>query len=150
MLCGPLVVHAAPQSKTIDLVISEWHFALYETPAKTECPDGFQYKSVDNYLAEYPTPQAREAREKRFGYDTNQGPHGENTYYFPQAINDPLPFRDAKGDTAIGLNLDGDQTGQGTATPCRTASSSRRMANAASTTSSTASSAAWPAGARAA
>lgn len=116
LLGGVAVAHAEPGGKTIDLVISEWHFALYETPARTECPDGFQYKSVQNYMAEFPTPEARQARETRYGYDTNQGPHGENTYYFPEAIQDPLPFRDAKGPIAIGMNLDGDLDGKGTAT----------------------------------
>jgi hypothetical protein len=101
---------------TIGLVIGDFHFALFQTPdGKQECPQGMQFKQMDEYNAEYATPEARAARERQFGYYTNRGPNGENIFYFPEAVKDPLPFRAAGGPTAIGMNLDGDLDGKGTA-----------------------------------
>ena len=113
-LASASAAQAAPPSKTIGLVIGDFAFGLYQSPnGKVECPDGVQHKQAENYAALYPTPEARKAREAAFGYYTNRGPNGENAFYFPKANDDPLPFRDAHGPTAIGLNLDGDATGQG-------------------------------------
>ncbi len=98
----------------IGLVMGEWKFALHETPnGKAECPQGFQFDLTANYNAEYPTPEARKAREERYGYYTNRGPNGENVFYHPTVHKGLLPFRDAQGPTAIGLNLDGETAGQG-------------------------------------
>lgn len=105
---------AAAQSGVIGLVIGEWRFALYETEdGKAECPDGFTIKQAQNYAAQFPTPEARKAHGERFGYYVNRGPHGENVFYFPTVVTDPLPFRAAQGPTAIGLNLDGEEKGEG-------------------------------------
>lgn len=112
-LAEPTAAQAKPG--VIGLVMGEWRFALHETPGgKVECPDGFQFDLSSNYNAEYPTPEARKAREERFGYYTNRGPNGENVFYHPTVHEDPLPFRAAQGDTAIGLNLDEDAAGEGT------------------------------------
>jgi hypothetical protein len=110
-------VAAQPESptdkRTIGLVLGDWRFALYETKEKTECPEGFQYRQMDNYQAEYPTAQARQARERQVGYYTNRGPNGENVFYFPTSVKDPLPFRAVKSTVAYGLNLDGETDGKG-------------------------------------
>jgi hypothetical protein len=114
---APTAGVAAHGTGTIALVIGDWRPALYETPhGKQECPQGFNYMLSDTYNAQYPTPEARAAHEQKFGYYTNLGPHGENIFYFPTLMKDPLPFRAAQGPTAIGLNLDGDLEGKGTAT----------------------------------
>jgi hypothetical protein len=121
LACGaaraePTAGVATHGSGTIDLVVDSWEQALYQTPSgKQECPDGFQYLQMDQYNAEYPTPEARAEHERKFGYYTNRGPHGENAFYFPTLVKDPLPFRAVGGPTAIGLNLDGDLDGKGTA-----------------------------------
>jgi hypothetical protein len=124
VLCGALSARPARAEPgvpahgtgTIALVIGAWHFGLYESPlGKQECPQGFQNELMKNYNAAYPTPEARKAHEQKFGYYTNTGPDGENIFYFPTLAKDPLPFRAAGGPTAIGLNLDGDLTGKGTA-----------------------------------
>jgi hypothetical protein len=108
----PGLAQAAPT--TISLVLGSWHFALYETPnAKEECPDGFQFKQADNYKAQFPTPEERRAREEKFGYYVNRGPQGENVFYFPTVVKDPLPFRAVQTKTALGLNLDGESEGKG-------------------------------------
>jgi hypothetical protein len=96
------------QGGTIGLVVGSLRFALFESPeAKQECPQGFTHKLMDNYSAEYPTDEAKSARERQFGYYTNRGPNGENVFHFPTAVQDPLPFRAAAGATAFGLDLDG-------------------------------------------
>ena len=108
--------HSRDDKPSIGLVIGGWRFALHETNnARTECPDGFQYKQAQNYAAQFPTPEARKAHGERFGYYVNRGPNGENVFYFPTVVTDPLPFRPAQGPTAIGLDLDGEQDGKGTA-----------------------------------
>ena len=105
---------AAAGPRTIGLVMGGWRFGLFESPnAKQECPEGFQFKQAQNYAAQFATPEARKAQEAKFGYYANRGPNGENVFYFPTTIKDPLPFRAAQGPTAIGLNLDGDETGKG-------------------------------------
>ena len=107
---------AAPQPgpHTIGLVLTDWHFALYQTPkGERECPEGFLHDLTANYKSEYPTPEARKAREEQFGYYTNRGPNGENVFFHPDSISDPLPFRQVHGDTAIGLNLDDESDGKG-------------------------------------
>jgi hypothetical protein len=106
---------AAPPSpsNTIGLVLGDWRFALYETEQKKECPEGFQYRQMDNYKAEYPTAEAQKERERQVGYYTNRGPHGENVFYFPTSVNDPLPFRAVQSTISYGLNLDGETQGQG-------------------------------------
>ncbi len=113
-VAGAASAQVAPPDRTIGLVIGGWRFGLYETEnAKTECPDGFQFKQAQNYAAQFPTPEARKAREQQFGYYVNRGPNGENAFYFPTTVTDPLPFRAAQGATAIGMDLDGDAQGQG-------------------------------------
>jgi hypothetical protein len=108
--------NAYAQAGTISLVLGSFDFALYQTPnAKQECPQGFQFKQAENYAAQFATPEAKKAQGEKFGYYTNRGPNGENVFYFPTAAKDPLPFRAAQGPTAIGLNLDGDLDGKGTA-----------------------------------
>ena len=113
----PALAQAAPATKApgvIGLAIGDWRFALYETPqGKLECPDGFQSDLSANYKAQFPTPEARKAREQQFGYYTNRGPNGENVFYHPTVITDPLPFRAIQGATALGMNLDGETEGKG-------------------------------------
>lgn len=107
-------VASATKPGVIGLVMGEWRFALHETPGgKQECPEGFHFDLTANYNAEYPTPEARKAREERYGYYTNRGPNGENVFYHPTTHRDLLPFRAVHGGTAIGLNLDGEAEGKG-------------------------------------
>jgi hypothetical protein len=99
---------------TIGLVLGTWRYALYETPnGKDECPEGFQFKQAQNFAAQFPTDAAKKAHGEQFGYYANRGPHGENVFYFPMSVEDPLPFRAVHGDVGLGLNLDGDDTGKG-------------------------------------
>lgn len=67
----------------------------------------FSFYSGDNFRAQFPTEQARLEVLKKYAYYTNRGPKGENVFYHPTVIKDPLPFRPVQGNTGIGINLDG-------------------------------------------
>lgn len=107
------VVQAEPsqignQGSRIGLVLGYWNIALYQTrDGREECPEGFHHTQGDNFRAQFPTQEEREAVLKKYAYYTHRGPHGENVFYHPMVIEDPLPFRPIEGQTGYGLNLDG-------------------------------------------
>jgi hypothetical protein len=107
----------AAESHSIGLAITNWRTGVYETPSgKEECPDGFQYNNNAQFKAQFPTPEAQQAWMEKYGHPTNRGPAGENIYFFPTVMTDPLPFKVLRSKIAIGMNLDGDLDGKGTAT----------------------------------
>src|ERR1700748_3509574 len=70
---------AQSHSGAIGLVLGNWRLGIYETPSgKEKCPEGFQYKQIEQFKAQFPTPEARQAWEDKYGYPANRGPHGEN------------------------------------------------------------------------
>ncbi|MCK9504087.1 MAG: hypothetical protein M0Q95_07880 [Porticoccaceae bacterium] len=92
----------------IGLVLGYWNIALYQTvDGKEECPEGFHHTQGDNFRAQFPTQEARDEMLKKYAYYTHRGPQGENVFYHPTVIKDPLPLREIQGKTALGLNLDG-------------------------------------------
>jgi hypothetical protein len=116
---APLAVAGAPASvagqavgRTIGLVLTDWRYALYQTPGLEECPAGLQPSEVLQFKA-LPDPLGH---LNKFGGTTqNRGPIGENANYSPLAVEDPLPFRELKTKVGYGFNLDG--TADGHATP---------------------------------
>jgi hypothetical protein len=99
-------------SGTIGLVLTDWRYALYQTPGKEECPDGLQPSEVAQFKA-LPDPLGH---LNKFGGTTqNRGPNGENANYSPMAVEDPIPFNELKTKVGFGFNLDG--TADGHATP---------------------------------
>jgi hypothetical protein len=109
-IAAPLAGSASePSSTTLGLVLTGIQLALYETPnGKQECPEGFNSSQRANYLAQFRDEDAREAQQARYGYGYgNRGPNGENVFYTPTIVEDPLPFREIQGSTALGVNLDG-------------------------------------------
>lgn len=93
--------------KTLGLVLGYWNMALYQTEdGKEECPEGFHHTQGDNFRAQFPTEEQRLAVLKKYAYYTNRGPQGENVFYHPTVIKDPLPFRPVHGNTGLGINLD--------------------------------------------
>ena len=104
---------AAPEAgRTIGLVLTDWRYALYQTPGLTECPAGLQPGEVAQFKAQ-PDPLGH--LHKFGGTTQNRGPNGENANYSPLAIEDPLPFNELKTKVGYGFNLDG--TTDGHATP---------------------------------
>src|ERR1700735_5241030 len=81
-LIAPLATGAAPLEggHTIGLVLTDWRYALYETPgAKEECPSGLQASEEAQNKA---TPGYAE-RLAKFGFPLNRGPNGELSAYAP-------------------------------------------------------------------
>lgn len=99
----------APSSdNTIGLVLGYWNIALYQTQdGSQECPEGFHHTQGDNFRAQFPTQGERDAVLRKYAYYTHRGPNGENVFYHPTVITDPLPIRLVQGNTGLGLDLDG-------------------------------------------
>lgn len=92
----------------IGLVLGYLNLAIYQTDdGSEECPDGFHFTQNDNFMAQFPSEAERIAMLKKYIYYTNRGPNGENVFFHPTVIEDPLPLRDVQGNTGLGLNLDG-------------------------------------------
>jgi hypothetical protein len=122
-LLAPLVfvplasaIAASPQpsdaSRTIGLVLTDWRYALYQTPKMEECPDGLQSGEVAQFKAQN-DPAGH--LQKFGGTFATRGPNGENGSYSPLVVEDALPFNELKTKIGYGFNLDG--TADGHATP---------------------------------
>ncbi len=117
-LAGGVVGPAAsdPQSRTIGLVITGWHFALQESKdAKSECPAGLNADDLENGIAQ---ANSQELRNK-YGHHFSRGPNGEMSTYVPLAVVDPLPLRELQTKAGFGFNLDGTNDGRATPHSCK-------------------------------
>jgi len=98
---------AIPASGSFGLLVTDRSLALAESPDRKECPHGFNAPDRAQALAQFPTPEAKAAQEKRYGYGySNRGANGENVFYNPLSTTDPLPFYLSESDWAPGFNLD--------------------------------------------
>ena len=106
-----------PENKenTIGLVLTDWRFALHETPEKAECPAGLQKGEAEQFKAE----PDHLAQLKKFGGFQNRGRNGENANHTPMAVEDALPFSELKTSVGHGFNLDSTTDGQTTARSCK-------------------------------
>jgi hypothetical protein len=86
--------------------------------SNAQCPGGSTFSNKQNWEAQFPTRAARQAHLGRCGSVLNRGPNCENVWFNPEVIKDPLPFREAKGKNAFGLNLDGTKDGAETEKTC--------------------------------
>jgi hypothetical protein len=102
----------AATGRRIGLVLTDWRYALYQTPGLEECPDGLQKGAVEQFKA-LADPVGH---LKRFGgtFET-RGTNGENANFSPLLVDDALPFSELKTKVGYGFNLDG--TTDGHATP---------------------------------
>jgi hypothetical protein len=102
---------AQSQGQTIAFVLSYINFAMYETPdpKKAECPEGFNASAEANLLAaQERDPEKRKAWELKYGFGPgNYGANGLNMNWNWTSAEDPIPHKDARGPTALGINLDG-------------------------------------------
>jgi hypothetical protein len=91
----------ALKDRTIGYVITHTYWAIHQTPdAKVECPYGFNDGPREQFEILYP-----DIGEKRMLLDTQL--EREREIWFPSTSDEPYPFHEVQGNTAIGLNLDG-------------------------------------------
>jgi len=123
-----------PATRTIGLALVASSFAMYETDdGKEECPQGLHLANKDNWKAQYPTEEARNAfTEDRIhlgpravgggNYPENflqtRGPNSQHIAYYPTLVRD-LPLREVQSKVAYGLNLDGTSDGRATPNTCK-------------------------------
>jgi hypothetical protein len=95
------VAGGAPASKSYGYVMTDEHWALYETPgAKQECPQGFNLGPREQFKLLFPKDGRR-----RSVIDTQLA--REAATWFPTTSPEPFEFREAQGPIALGVNLDG-------------------------------------------
>lgn len=90
----------------IGYVLTERHWAVYETAARTECPQGMNSRgSRDLFAKQFPEGGngERTVVETRLMVEGYQ----YHTDTATSDIYDSLPFYEAQGDISYGLNLDG-------------------------------------------
>jgi hypothetical protein len=114
-LAAPARSQSPRSGRTIGLVLTSWNHALYQTPEKTECPDGLQPTEAAQMYAR------KDAAEqlKKYGGIGLRGPNGESDRQFPMLVEDPLPFKELQTKIGYGMNLDGTPDGRATARSCK-------------------------------
>jgi hypothetical protein len=112
------VANPKPHGETIGLVLSDSHLIYQAKDDKADCPDGFRNSDRQNWEAQFPTKAARQRQMNQCGEIYNRGPNCEDVWHNPQAVQDPLPFREVKGKVAEGVDLDGVGSGVATAQTC--------------------------------
>jgi len=106
-----------PQSHSIGFVLTDLRYALYETPeGKEECPSGLQVAESEQFKR---TPGFREHLARFGGSTQNRGPNGELGTFTPEAMIDPIPWRELETGKGFGFNLDGTQDGAATEKTCK-------------------------------
>jgi hypothetical protein len=93
----------APPGGTIGYLVTDLEWAVYETKdAKEECPDGLNVGPREQTAAQFPDLSAHS--DLTFEQVVLKR---EASRYFPENFKESLPFREAQGKVAYGLNLDG-------------------------------------------
>ncbi len=91
----------APQGRTIAYVVTTLHWATYQSKdGKQECPQGFNTGPREQFKILFPDDGT-----KRRLTDTQLRREIEG--WFPTTAPDLIPFHEAGGPTALGMNLDG-------------------------------------------
>jgi hypothetical protein len=91
----------APGPKSFGYVMTDEHWALYETPgAKQECPKGFNLGPREQFKVLFP-----DNGTERSVVDTQLA--REAQVWFPSTAKESFEFLEAQGPIALGLNLDG-------------------------------------------
>jgi hypothetical protein len=101
---------------TIGLAITDWAYALVETPEAKECSLGLQAGEVAQFKAQ---KGYVEHRDKFGGTFENRGPNGEKGNFSPTAVSDVLPWSEVTTKRGFGINLDGTTDGRATAKSCK-------------------------------
>jgi hypothetical protein len=112
-----------PGAKVLGFIVSGmvWPDVERRLKAKdeqSECPDGPVFSNRDNWQAQFPTEADRKRHLEMCWDIENRGPNCENVWLNPESVKDPLPFREVRGKTAYGLNLDSTPDGRATDRTC--------------------------------
>jgi hypothetical protein len=92
---------AVPKDGTLGLALHWMHWSIYQTPeAKTECPTGMNVGSREELLMQFPD------KNKVYTYEET-ALNREAATWNPDIVKYQLPFKEAQGKIAIGMNLDG-------------------------------------------
>lgn len=90
-----------PAGGTIAYALTNLHWAIYQTEnGKVECPEGFNEGNREQFKKLYP-----ESGPKRTVLRTQL--QWEIESWYPTLTDDGFKFQEARGPTALGLNLDG-------------------------------------------
>jgi len=101
--CANAAMAAAPEDGRIGYVLTERHWAIYQTEgAREECPQGFNIGPRAQFDALYPEQEGvlRTEVDTRLDY--------EGRRFHRDLEEDPFPFHDAQGTIAYGVDLDGE------------------------------------------
>ena len=115
-------VQGQAQAESLGLVLTEFHVAGdFSKEGKSECPNGLNSNIEENFKAQFKTKEEQDAIIKKYGSTQwhYRGPNGESDIWSPEAVQDPLPFNEARGKKSDGFNLDGTQDGQATDKTCK-------------------------------
>jgi len=92
---------APPKDGKLGLALYWMHWSIYQTPeAKTECPTGMNVGSREELLMQFPD------KNKVYTFEETALNREAATWY-PDLVKYDLPFKEAQGKIAIGMNLDG-------------------------------------------
>lgn len=92
---------AVPQGGKLGLALYWMHWSIYQTPeAKVECPTGMNVGSREELLMQFPD------KNKVYTYEET-ALNREAATWIPDVVKYDLPFKEAQGTIAIGMNLDG-------------------------------------------
>lgn len=92
---------AVPKGGTLGLALHWMHWSIYQTPeAKVECPTGMNVGSREELLMQFPD------KNKVYTYEET-ALNREAATWNPDIVKYQLPFKEAQGKIAIGMNLDG-------------------------------------------
>lgn len=92
---------AVPKGGRLGLALYWAHWSIYQTPeAKVECPTGMNVGSREELLMQFPD------KNKVYTYEET-ALNREAATWNPDIVKYDLPFKEAQGKIAIGMNLDG-------------------------------------------
>jgi len=99
--CAEVTGSMAPAGGTIAYALTNLHWAIYQTEnGKVECPEGFNEGNREQFKKLYP-----ESGPKRTLLGSQL--QWEIESWYPTLADDGFKFQEARGPTALGLNLDG-------------------------------------------
>lgn len=98
---GGVAQAKAPPDGRIAYVLTYKNYAIYETEEATECPEGLNDGTREQYAKQFPDDGT-----VRTVMETQLKREGDN--WHPSATEGPLPYYNPQGNISYGVNLDGE------------------------------------------